>query len=288
MQKIGDSCFRLNFDILQQYRISWSSDGFEIVDPVGRYICSSQILHVYWRKPFNSEFHEPSDLQRFALSENRYLTREIYNYLLSRGAFALVEEGAERRIGKINQLVIAQSLFATPDWCVGLGKGTVPKGSRVVKSLSGQRLSSSKVLYTTRVEADCLDPGHLWFTQDEVTKDTEVTICFVDGIVAAFFLPSLPHSLDWRKDIGAPETQAWKQLPLTSGFKDRVRQFMSRCDLRFGRLDFVANQNGLFFLEVNPNGQWAWLDVSDKLGLITTVAYAIRGRVHEAPAMEGF
>jgi hypothetical protein len=33
----------------------------------------------------------------------------------------------------------------------------------------------------------------------------------------------------------------------------------------------------MFFLEVNPNGQWAWLDIDDEVGLITAMVEAIRG-----------
>ncbi len=36
----------------------------------------------------------------------------------------------------------------------------------------------------------------------------------------------------------------------------------------FGRLDFLWDKEGLWFLELNPNGQFAWLDVDGREGLI--------------------
>jgi hypothetical protein len=33
--------------------------------------------------------------------------------------------------------------------------------------------------------------------------------------------------------------------------------------LRYGRLDFLSSQDELTFLEVNPNGQFGWLDEPD-------------------------
>jgi len=52
-----------------------------------------------------------------------------------------------------------------------------------------------------------------------------------------------------------------------------VREFMRRLGLTFGALDFVATPDGeLVFLEVNPNGQWLWLDDQLELGISDTVA----------------
>jgi hypothetical protein len=36
----------------------------------------------------------------------------------------------------------------------------------------------------------------------------------------------------------------------------------------FGRLDFLLPDGKLIFLEVNPNGQWAWLDLHNNNGLL--------------------
>ena len=38
---------------------------------------------------------------------------------------------------------------------------------------------------------------------------------------------------------------------------------MQRLGLRFGRLDFLAGDGELSFLEVNSNGQFGWLDNPD-------------------------
>ncbi|MNZ28723.1 hypothetical protein D3C78_459550 [compost metagenome] len=36
---------------------------------------------------------------------------------------------------------------------------------------------------------------------------------------------------------------------------------MRRLNLRYGAIDFVCDPQGnLWFLEINPNGQWAWIE----------------------------
>jgi hypothetical protein len=40
---------------------------------------------------------------------------------------------------------------------------------------------------------------------------------------------------------------------------------------RFGRFDFLEDEKGLVFLEFNANGQWAFLDLHGKTGLMDAV-----------------
>jgi D-alanine-D-alanine ligase-like ATP-grasp enzyme len=48
---------------------------------------------------------------------------------------------------------------------------------------------------------------------------------------------------------------------------------MRRLGLTFGALDFVMTADGdLVFLEVNPNGQWLWLDDQLDFGISEAVA----------------
>ena len=48
---------------------------------------------------------------------------------------------------------------------------------------------------------------------------------------------------------------------------------MQRLGLEFGALDFVRTPEDRYvFLEVNPNGQWLWLDDSLNLGITAATA----------------
>ena len=46
---------------------------------------------------------------------------------------------------------------------------------------------------------------------------------------------------------------------------------MPEAELEFGRLDFLLADGRECFLEVNPNGQWAWLDLDGKEGIFDAV-----------------
>lgn len=77
--------------------------------------------------------------------------------------------------------------------------------------------------------------------------------------------------VDWRKtDDPLLPHQRGSVPPETAA---AIRDFMSRLNLTFGALDFVVTPEGeLFFLEVNPNGQWLWLDDQLDLGISEAVA----------------
>jgi hypothetical protein len=38
--------------------------------------------------------------------------------------------------------------------------------------------------------------------------------------------------------------------------------------------------NQLFFLEINPNGQWAWLDIEQNTGLFAAVIDEIKNNIN--------
>jgi hypothetical protein len=55
-----------------------------------------------------------------------------------------------------------------------------------------------------------------------------------------------------------------------------VRALLARLRLRYGALDFSVDERGQWwFLEVNPSGQWLWLDERLHLGIAEAIADAL-------------
>ena len=83
---------------------------------------------------------------------------------------------------------------------------------------------------------------------------------------------------------------AWPRCELTPEEERAIRGFMDETGYRFGRFDFIRKGGELWFLELNPNGQWAWLDEKNEHGLVSMVADAIKAedRAHrESPSLQG-
>src|SRR5437016_14307927 len=66
-----------------------------------------------------------------------------------------------------------------------------------------------------------------------------------------------PH-LDWRRDPHGCRYQVWQTPVEIAG---PVRRLMALLRLRYAALDFAVDPAGRWwFLEINPNGQWLWIE----------------------------
>ncbi len=270
----GQPIFRLNFDQLSQYRMLIDQDGFSIADPIGRCVASQTVAKAYWRKPFNAPAEEAYARANFVDAELRYALTELVNLLWVAEKLVLVEPFAEKRTGKLMQLQCARSFFEVPEYEFILNRES-SRSAGVVKSLSNE-LVGEGVLYTTRVETGSLDGKCPWFVENEISAHKDVTVVFVRGSLFAYSLQRdfLEHSVDWRR-FSSP-AQKWEAHLLPDPMQEAVRGYMEALRLDYGRLDFLLDaENRYWFCEVNPNGQFAWLDLDDERGLLSSVAEEI-------------
>ena len=145
----------------------------------------------------------------------------------------------------------------------------------MVKSLSNE-LVGEGVLYTTRVETGSLAGKFPWFVESEISAHKDITVAFVRGKLFAFSLHRdfLEHSVDWRR-FASPE-QKWEGHLLPASMQEAVRGYMRALRLDYGRLDFLLDADSRYwFCEVNPNGQFAWLDLEDEHGLLSSITEEI-------------
>jgi D-alanine-D-alanine ligase-like ATP-grasp enzyme len=145
----------------------------------------------------------------------------------------------------------------------------------IVKSLSSAQVSDEKVMYTTRVDTSQLAfAGNPWLIQEYVRAEADVTVQIVGSTLHTFERIRTEKTVDWRKeqldDIGK---SVWKVLPLTRHQEHAIRDFIAVIQVEWGRIDLLRTSEGeLVFLEFNANGQFAFLDIDDRHGLITSVA----------------
>lgn len=103
--------------------------------------------------------------------------------------------------------------------------------------------------------------------QANVAKRFELRVTVVDGEV----LPCEIHSqstqrtqLDWRHYDWGHTPHRVHRLP--DDVRRRCLELVRRLELRFGAIDLIFTPDGRYvFLEINPNGQWLWIE--DETGL---------------------
>lgn len=64
-------------------------------------------------------------------------------------------------------------------------------------------------------------------------------------------------ALDWRTREASVKFEA---CDLPESIEQLCRDFVDRAGLTFGAIDLVEHAGIFFFLEINPNGEWGWLE----------------------------
>lgn len=95
--------------------------------------------------------------------------------------------------------------------------------------------------------------------QKRVPKGTDIRVTFIGKEMFSVEIDSPDTKpLDWRRP---GEPLRYRSVNIPSGVEDRFRQLLRCLRLSYGAFDFVRSPDGeLFFLEVNPTGEWAWLE----------------------------
>jgi len=79
-----------------------------------------------------------------------------------------------------------------------------------------------------------------------------------------------PARPDWRRD---PANASFEPYALDSSVEEKVCRLLERLGLVFGCLDFIRAADGrMMFLELNPAGQWYWVEQRTGLPLLNTFA----------------
>lgn len=109
-------------------------------------------------------------------------------------------------------------------------------------------------------------------TQERIQTRRHVRLTVVDGIMYAAQIES-PH-LDWRRDLNSCQ---YRVATTPVEVARRVRRLLAVLRLRYAALDFAVDPAGRWwFLEVNPNGQFLWIEHETGLPITAAVAMALR------------
>src|SRR5438552_7295128 len=77
---------------------------------------------------------------------------------------------------------------------------------------------------------------------------------------------------EWRKD-GVALLRDWKEYELPPFVKERLLRLMDYFGLNYGAVDFILTPDGRHvFLEVNPAGEFFWLENCPGLPISSAIA----------------
>lgn len=242
----------------------------------------SDFTSIWWRQ--KPKFQIPTETAG-ALYDYNFLHRE-WNHVLDCIAFETshlfsINDRAKASAAenKAVQLKVALSCglsvpetLVTNDPLAAINFLSSGHGRYVYKPLTPYMAPTGTLTYTNMVDANMLrEQGDRIKTapgifQVFVEKAYELRLTVVGESIFAARINSHyseKSSVDWRSEIFA---DIYSHYTPNDGFREVLLNFHRRLGLFYAAYDFAVNETGeIFLLDVNPAGQWMWLE--HKLGL---------------------
>jgi len=236
-------------------------------------------INVIWNRRPGKPFDDIPRTARPSLAIQNFVNDQWYSWL---EAIQLIPDitwinyprSNDTMENKARQLLIASTLgFDIPETVIT----NDPIDARRLAEMHGNRLVA-KALYSPLIEEP--DEDFFVFTSNiknlDGIPDEEIRvspIIFQQALIPKIdyrvtvvgekvFVTKIervnktPIEIDWRM-----EKDDLRFLPcnLPSDVENLCQRYVKECNLLFGAIDLVEHRGKFFFLEINPNGEWGWL-----------------------------
>lgn len=298
LDKLGATFFRLNTEAVNEYDIILSLDGATIIHrSTRRIVRSDDVRSVYLRRRSLPEFDIDLPYVGFVQSEWKLFLRNLWT--LHTNAFWISHPDAiERASDKMLQLRASRDLgFAIPETIMTNSHDAVKRlyerqSNLIYKAFNSGEINrkSGEVIYTSALDKHLISDEHAdefqicpGIYQPRIDKAYEVRVTVIGSAVFAARIASQESSrtsLDWRRyEDGNILHEAYElEPPVARRCVALVQQF----GLEFGAIDLIKSDAGYTFLEINSNGQWAWIEACTKYPMARTMAELLLRRVADA------
>jgi hypothetical protein len=274
----------------QRARISWRSNGQIHFDCEGRTFAENDVSGAWFRRnPRRKNHHD------LALT---FAAREIEGFLggvweTAPWFWMNAPAATARAEHKLLQLRHAQQLgFTVPPTlatnCPDAARRFVGPAPAIAKTLVGGKLTidgTDHAIFTSAITAEDLTADDditacpvIFQPRIETQFDLRVTVVTTQVFAARIFLRSrTERDLDWRR--ADPARLIYERHLLPAELETKCIELVAAMGLTYGALDFVVTPHDEHvFLELNPAGQWGWIEQA--LGL--PITNAILDRLTEA------
>jgi glutathione synthase/RimK-type ligase-like ATP-grasp enzyme len=277
LRRLGAPFIRLNTeDLFTKWNVTWTNED-AVLQRDAEIFRLRDVRSVYYRRPKTPNPGDgiSPDAVPFAVKETRALLQNLLSNIDAHWISSV--QATERAENKLLQLQVARHLgFRTPDTLITNQAATAEAfvaehGATVVKPLSNGWLTDDppRIAFTTSItpemmaglaEAIACSPHLL---QERIDKKFDIRVTVVENSVFACRIYSQDHE-ETRTDFRVANTLDFrlehelKALP--KAIDDLCTRLVKAFALNFGAIDLVEGIDGYTFLEINPNGQWAWIE----------------------------
>ena len=275
---LGNNVIRLNNDRHEDHEILINNKGFSISDKFGRRVTHDNLRTLILRK-FSPKPHNVTDEQLYAFREYSRALESLLDWVCWESPEKVpVNIFRIKQISKFNMAAIAEKYFFVPKWAFSTRPTNSGLHNAVLKNLCGLPFKESKspevnstFVFVQPVELEELADGWPWYLQEKVDAKLDLTVAYIGGKTFGLKLNRETfQGMDWRKYIGTEVDTNWELVTIPTELHNKIHAYMKELKLDYGRLDFLADDDTLknvTFLEVNPHGQWGWMDLNKNNGI---------------------
>ena len=250
----------------------------------------SSVWYMHPTLPKQLLTYEPETYRTFISTQFLEMRRALWSLLRDRKWLNDPWQAAEAE-SKIVQLVHAgKAGFRTPETVITSDPERVKRfyeesGGRLIVKTLGFSPIPDHVIYTNEVTPErmnAIDSVKLApsIFQARVLKEYELRVTVVGERVFPVRIASQEDeltALDWRAKPKLNDFEVrMEPVELPEDICQRILAFMRRMGLRYGCLDIIVTPSGEYvFLEVNPNGQWYFVQLRTGVNIAEAIAEAL-------------
>jgi len=133
-------------------------------------------------------------------------------------------------------------------------------------------------IFSRRLESELLDTADAmesapFILQQEIRPKRDVRVTVIDGLALGAAVAEPIDDVDWRATEPRPD---WVPFELPAEVSACCTALTRALGLRFGALDLLIDGSGdWLFLEINPNGEWGWLQKTCGIPIAGAIADAL-------------
>lgn len=245
----------------------------------------------YYRRP---ELPQPklsgdSEVDTYVIQEWSSAARSLWNAL--EGRWLNSPFNILRAEDKPRQLAVARSCgLSVPPTAIGndmnAAKNLLSNHRCIIKPLRRALVDDpngpGRVIYTSEIQS-LNEADRIAFeavpviVQAHIQKHRDLRVTIVDQIAIAVAIHSQDHEetrVDWRR--GSRTDLVNEHVSLPPSVASACIEVVRNLNLRFAAIDLIEDCEGKYwFLEANPNGQWAWLQQVEGIDIAATIADAL-------------
>jgi hypothetical protein len=271
---MGTPFVRINRETLAKSKVQ-----LDVITPSLRYVfdefewvISSRLRSIFWRQPIYLRntpgrplsMEEQLDRSQWAAFLRSLLVFDMANWVNHPAAIYAAEVKpyqlrVAHQIGfKIPHTVVTNDVDALETRLIG-----DPFVLKSIDSILLDNGNETTFAYTTIVtKEECA--AEVFTTipstcQALLSPKTDVRVTVIGEKVYSVYIERRGSQIegDWR--LVSKEDLEYHDYPLSEADRHACRSLLKHFGLRFGAIDLAKTDGELFFLEINPTGEWGWL-----------------------------